>query len=78
MVNDIFKDDKGNTSSMRKGFLLFIYVELVFLSILAIAFILQIIRGEIDFNGIATLFGAITGGGGLAFFAKALQKRFEK
>ena len=82
-VNDMpfaeLHDDKGNRSSMRVAFAVFIILDVVLVTVMVGSIITSIVRRElVDWTGLSYFLGAIGFSTSGAFGAKALQKKYER
>jgi predicted permease len=73
------QDDRGNASSMRKAFAVFIVLDVVLVTVMVASIIIALVRREfIDWTGLSYFLAAIGFSTSGAFGAKALQKKYER
>lgn len=73
------QDDKGNRSSMRIAFAVFIIMDVILVMIMSAGIVISYIRSEpVDWTGMSYFLGAIGFSTSGAFGAKALQKKYER
>ena len=72
------QDDRGNRSSMRVAFAVFIILDVVLVTIMCVSIVAALIRREfVDWQGMSYFLGAIGLSTSGAFGAKAYQKKYE-
>lgn len=73
----MFQDNKGNTSSMRVVFFVFVVSLVAMLGVVFVALLRESAKGDADYMGLAAVVTALMAGGFGAFVQKALQKKYE-
>lgn len=77
MKAKMFQDNKGNTSSMRVVFFMFVISLVAMLGVVLVALLRESAKADADYMGLAAVVTALMAGGFGAFVQKALQKKYE-
>ena len=77
MKAKMFQDNKGNTSSMRVVFFMFVISLVAMLGVVLVALLRESAKADADYMGLAAVVTALMGGGFGAMYQKALQKKYE-
>ena len=78
MPSRILQDDRGNESSMRLVFVIFMITTLILIGVVMGMIVNEYLSNGDRIGEFNTILGYLTGGGLSGFFAKAFQKKYEK
>lgn len=76
-MNRLFRDDRGNESSMRVMLFIFISTIAVCVAVLLALVVKESYKEVPDYSGLSLIITAFLGGGVISLVAKALQKKYE-